>query len=1292
MVSGLGNVRYITSTFVNYGNISNHYVVSNATTNAFTIPLAGVIEKTATFNGSITGTVLTVNTVAGGVIERGMRLSGAGVSDNTVITAGSNLSWFVSNSQTVGNVTITASRPNIIDVRHMNLTKLVTSSNHSLSPGDVVKVYANAWTGAYSIVSAPEANTVIITAPYTTDDKITGTIVRRGMQIKTTDPHGITKSAVELNKRVAVHFATPKIYNKVYRITSVGSDTINVLDDFAVNDTTSVYFDVASGFANTTSNAFTIARRPILAATTVLYASNTQPVMAGDYYVNENLSNTTVTFKNRILSEDANISTGFVIIREPLSTDFRYPVVTTVDHTKVTLNNSVINISSYNNQKGMIESINRAIRLRRSAVTQDNSGKLNVSFNMLNDFKTPLQIPNTDIKTTASKILNYGPYVRDEQALTDLLGNAGSAKVAGEMKISDSAEFLRDNEFNTGPTYVGPLKGMRYTDFNGVMYCWDLRLRKYIPNYETVNRSVAPGLEFALTQDSSVSDGSEAARNITTDLGNSEDLDIAVKKPAIPSGHSDGAKELTIIPGTAESNPSNPATKAVKWSEYNMNETVVYSSVTYPRWRLNTSEIWQFEVYEAVQNNAGTVYYILVDVVPADLPFAYDYFATVSAYNDFNGSITETVYYTIGGTDSSAPADIKWMATRNDRAKNFKYIEISPVEPAFYVGRQIIPEPFAVKGGNGTDKLANFGFMPKDVIIGSPTSVDETIVAVTSPGHNSFLMWQPGLAPGKWDPTDEGPGLLSGSGGADVAWGFGRGYYTAGDNHVPDFWDTTDIDSSIVEDGSTLGTYEDANGVPQVTNPYPGYSDKGWSTRQTRFKYSKQFSVFPFQSTESGFTPFVDGTDDPADQTNTKLRADEVFVACFWTEAHTYVNQMIGFEYNNADNDGNPTPVYKDYEGTIARVKYIRLTELPADAVLRRPIADTGWGGKRWRNVITDEVLLPGETLPEGYAGPEGYGAFAPEATLAAGSAGDPLETSIPAPDGTPRRAVQNIGQIGLGRGFGRGTPEPYNAVTIVDERNLTPPAPVLTGGVLEGLPSACDVRAPNPVPPGNEIMGPCTVRPTVPKTGLLTEKTDNVGVDEEHVIKIQGKKQFLLIFDFSYNDSDGNKSVNGVTIEQSDTADFSSGVKRFIIDTQADSSTIGETNGSQIGRYGFDTIPGLNTIIYKPAENALGVLTQRVIDNPLNKFTSDRTIAATATNIKTNKVLGVSGFGFLTRTVDCSQGQYIRITVSKGAANKTGKYALFVRYFTDAPNEVDIALFEIVVDNCMESHSRAYK
>jgi hypothetical protein len=1278
VVSGLGNVRYVTSTFVDYGSISNHFIASNATTNAFTIELAGVIEKTATFNGSITGTVLTVNAVTSGIIERGMRLSGAGIATDTVITSGSNLSWLVSNSQTVGNVTITATRPNVIDVRHMNLTKLKTSSSHNLNPGDVVKVYANAWTGAYSIVSTPEANTVIISAPYTTDDKITGTIVRRGMQIRTTDPHGITKSTVELNKRVAVHFATPKIYNKVYRITSVGSDTINVLDDFAVNDTTSVYFDVASGFANTTSNTFTIARRPTLAATTVLYASNTQPVMAGDYYIDENLSNTTITFKNRILGEDANIATGFVIIREPISTDFRYPVLTTVDHTKVTLNNSVINIGSYNNPEGMIESINRAIRLRRSAVTQDSSGKLNVSFNMLNDFKTPVRIPDTDIKSAAGEIHNYGPYVRDEQSLTDLVGNLGSTKVAGEMKISDAVEYRRDPNFDTGPVYVGPLKGMRYTDSNGVSYYWDLTLRKYIPNYETISGSSASGLEFELATNSSVSDGSEDARNIVTDEGNTA-IENALSKPALPRGHTDGAKVLKIIPGTAESNPIDPATKAVKWSRYNMDETVVYDSVSYPRWRLKTSEVWQFEVYEAVENTSGTVYYILVDIVPADLEFTYDYFATVSAYNNFSGLVTETVYYTIGGTEQTANTSIAWDDTRNDRANNFKYIELPPVEPAFYVGKQIIPEPFAVKGGNGTDKYANFRFMPNGAIIGSATSSAETIIAILTVGHNSFFMWQPGITPGKWEPAEEGPGLLPGAGGAQVAWGFGRGYYSENDNHVPD--------SMVFGDGATFNSIED-------TNPYPGSTGKGWSTRQARFKYGKEFSVYPIQSPESGYDLFADAIHDPTDTTLTNLRPDEIFVACFWTEPHTYVNQMIGFDYNNPDNDGNPTPVYKDYNGTIARVKYIRLTEIPADAMLRRPIADTGWGGERWRNIISDSVLLPGETRPEGYAGPEGYGAFAPEPTLSGGSTGDEDETprgGEPRTGGAPRAATQRINQIGLGAGFGRGTPAPYSAVTLVDERNLAPPAPVLTGGVLARLPSACDARGPNPVPPRNEIMGACTVRPTVPKTSLLTEKTDAVGVDETHVINIQGKHPFLLIFDFSYDDGAGTKSVNGITIEQSDTPDFKE-VKRYIIDTQADPSTLAETNGSQIGRYGFDTIPGLNTIIYKPAENALGVLTQRVIENPLNKFASDRAIAARATNATTKKVLGVSGFGFLNRTIDCTQGQYVRITVSKGNANKTGKYALFVRYFADAPNEVDVALSEINVDNCMESPSRAYK
>lgn len=1210
-VSGLGNVRYITSTFVDYGGVNDSLIVSNTSTSSFTVELAGV---------------------------------------------------------TGGRV----------NVRHMNLSKIETSANHNITTGEVIKIYANAWTGSYVVNAVPSANTFIISAPYTTDDNTTGVVLKRGLQIKTTDPHGITSKYVENNKRVAVHFASPKSYNRVFKIDSVGSDTINIDNEYTVGNATNIYFDVSSGFANSSSNVITITNRPLLQSTTVLYASNTQLVAYNDYYIEEGTANTTVTFSNDVLFSDANVSTGFVIIREPAVIDFRYPVVTTVDHTQVSLNNSVININSFNNAKGMVANIKRSIDLRRRAISQDSSGKLNVGFNFFEDFKTPVYVPNTNIQGRASKINNYGPYLQDSRTIDGLFNSTANVSVAGSMVISDTIEYEKDPNFNTGPVYVGPIKGMRYYD-NGVLFYWDIKLKKYIPIYESIGRDIVTGLEFESSSDVSVSDGSEGNSGATA-LGDEDFTPPESSVPPLPQGHIDGGPVLILVPGTAETNPSG-ATKGVKRLDYDMSETVTYSSVSYPRWRLRTSEIWQFEVYEAVENDSGTVYYILVDVVPADLSSQteYDYFATVSAYNNFNQHTLEDVYYV---------TDTTWTSSSQDKASanaiNYRYIEIPPVEPAFFVGRQIIPEPFAIQSGNGTDKRANFNFLPKDVIIGSTALGNETHINITTPGHNSFLMWQPGLTPGKWTPQSEGPGLLDGPGSTSVPWGFGSGYYATDDSHRP----------------------TPATGV----NPYPGFNDQGWNTRQPRFKYSKQFSVFPLMTPENSYTLFVDGVNDPQDQTFTGIRPDEIFVACFWTEPYTYVNQMVGFDYTNLDNNGNPTPLYRDYQGTVARVKYIRLTELPFDAVLRRPIADTGWGGKRWKNIVTDEVALPGENLSGQLASPESYGAFDPSVNLVSGSTGDEdeLASSIAAPSATR----QNTSQLGLGRGFGRGTPTPYSAVTIVSEDNRDVPAPILTGGVLEGLPSACDIRAKNPRPPATATTAPCNVRPTVTKNTLLTEKTDDVGVDEEHIIKIQGKNPLWVFFDFSYDDGQGSKSVNGITIEQSETENFNSGVKRFILDTQVDGSVRAETNGSQIGRYGFDNIPVLNSIIYKPAENALGVLTQDVRDNPLNKYENDRVIAATATNQTTGKVVGVSGFGFLVRTIDCSQGEFIRFTVSKGAANKTGKYAIYVRYFGDAPASTGVTSsdavtspdpvtspgdFEetnndLVIEACNESGSRAYK
>ena len=63
---------------------------------------------TATFQGSISGTILTVTKVLSGTIAIGQALNGTGLSNETIITAGSGLSWTVNISQTVASTQIFA--------------------------------------------------------------------------------------------------------------------------------------------------------------------------------------------------------------------------------------------------------------------------------------------------------------------------------------------------------------------------------------------------------------------------------------------------------------------------------------------------------------------------------------------------------------------------------------------------------------------------------------------------------------------------------------------------------------------------------------------------------------------------------------------------------------------------------------------------------------------------------------------------------------------------------------------------------------------------------------------------------------------------------------------------------------------------------------------------------------------------------------------------------------------------------------------------------------------------------
>jgi hypothetical protein len=70
----------------------------------------GQPSVSALFNGSITGTILTVNSVTSGTITVGMKLSGVGIVSGVQIISGSGTSWLLNYSQEVSSITTTASK------------------------------------------------------------------------------------------------------------------------------------------------------------------------------------------------------------------------------------------------------------------------------------------------------------------------------------------------------------------------------------------------------------------------------------------------------------------------------------------------------------------------------------------------------------------------------------------------------------------------------------------------------------------------------------------------------------------------------------------------------------------------------------------------------------------------------------------------------------------------------------------------------------------------------------------------------------------------------------------------------------------------------------------------------------------------------------------------------------------------------------------------------------------------------------------------------------------------------
>lgn len=906
-----------------------------------------------------------------------------------------------------------------------------------------------------------------------------------------------------------------------------------------------------------------------------------------------------IVFGEEVLSDEYR---EFDVAREmlPVTGGTRLPVVTTIDHNRVRLNGSEFVLSSVNNEQAMVIGLNRDVSLRRTMMRDVSGPGFSLDFNILRDYDTEVSEQGLQVPLTA--IDQYGPYVRDSQVLQELLGDGET--VRGNMQIGSTAETVLSDSFNRGSLTSGPIYGLVYVDA-GVGYGWNPLLRTYQP-------LSVPSADTTVVPDPRYTDGTGSS---VTDQSRDVIIQKATKPTPAPRGHDSTAAILTIVPGTASSNPSNVSAQAHRWNTYDMQEIRAVGSDTYPRWRLRPNPDMVFEVYELVVNTNNDAMYLLVDrSYPSSDP--HNFFGTVNAYNDFQQLPLVTHFYENGTVFDTA------YTVPNT-------INLPPVEPGWYAGLQTIPEPMAIVGGNGTVPLENYLSMPVPHCIDSVIQGGfNTKILVDRPGMNSFLMWTPGLTPGSWTPDSRGPGELAGSGTTRVGWGYGSGYYFSGDGHDP----SSDRDPATAH------------------GPYPVVSaGAGWAQPQSRFLYSRDFGVSPeVRDTDNAEERIAQEHSDPND---TGLRPDEIFVACFWVEPHVYRNQLVGFDYSVQTSSGAPKPIHRDYNGTVTRVKYIRLSELPPDAVLQRPIPDTGWGGREWNNLVTDAVRVPS------LGSDTTWQIFDGSASVIAGSSANALVS----PGGVTTTTNSGITVPVPPR-------PPMHTVPVISTND----GPVLTGALFASLPSRGELFLQGDVEyTGRGRVNGFAQRPvavdsvggSVLKYDTLQQLDDrtsgdtpDTAVHDVHVFKINGKHPFTVYFNFEDSQQPLNTGAHGISILQSYDKSFAT--YNTLLDTQSTGEQIGINNGMQIQVYDARSrVPEVDA--------GLGLSTADLgatnIHGGETAVVRDTWVPRQAYNYA-QKPVGVLGHGYVQKTVDASNGEYCAVVIHKSRLGS--RYRAVVAYY----------------------------
>ena len=172
--------------------------------------------------------------------------------------AGANTTGLYANTYTASNIniangTFTINEANVsanvdsanLVARFFNRTT-ITSTDHGMVSGDMVKIVAGMYSGQWMVEGASN-DTFVIDTPYITSGPTTGNVLTSEFKITTEENH--TLSNDYSGKRIAIHNATQRFYNGVYRVKNIPTaNTIVVWDSFPFADEANV---------NTNSNAST---------------------------------------------------------------------------------------------------------------------------------------------------------------------------------------------------------------------------------------------------------------------------------------------------------------------------------------------------------------------------------------------------------------------------------------------------------------------------------------------------------------------------------------------------------------------------------------------------------------------------------------------------------------------------------------------------------------------------------------------------------------------------------------------------------------------------------------------------------------------------------------------------------------------------------------------------------------------------------------------------------------------------------------------------------------------------